>query len=144
MNPLHIFAQYAWSCKSVICKTCIQIYFWFSTLYCRSRCGDGRLIPKLVTTCNYIQRKNSLLCTQEFAFGFYPERDESSQHSYRSFFKIHLIPSSHLCLGAESVLFPSGFPTTILYAFIISNNNTACLFHLIFLICIIFATHFYL
>jgi hypothetical protein len=31
-----------------------------------------------------------------------------------------------------------------LYAFLISTNNTACLFHLILLICIIFATHLHL
>jgi len=37
------------------------------------------------------------------------------------FLKIVLILSSHLRLGLPSALFPSGFPTEVLYAFLISH-----------------------
>jgi hypothetical protein len=47
--------------------------------------------------------------------------------------KYTLILSSHLRLGLLSGLFASDFPTTILYAFIISPVQTASLSHLILL-----------
>jgi hypothetical protein len=44
-----------------------------------------------------------------------------------------LILSSHLSLGLPSSLFPSGFQTKILYAFIVSPMRTTRLAHLILL-----------
>jgi hypothetical protein len=43
-----------------------------------------------------------------------------------------LILSSHLCLGLPSGLFPSGFPTNILYAFLFFPIHSTCLALLIF------------
>jgi hypothetical protein len=39
--------------------------------------------------------------------------------------------SSHLCLRIPSGLFPLGFPTRILFAFLISTTRSTCLIHLI-------------
>jgi hypothetical protein len=47
--------------------------------------------------------------------------------------KIHLILSSHLSLGLPSGLFPSGFPTKILYAVLFSPIRATCPTHLILL-----------
>ena len=49
------------------------------------------------------------------------------------FLKIHLILSSHLCLGLPSGLFPSGFPTKTLYTPILSHIHATCPAHLILL-----------
>jgi len=44
-----------------------------------------------------------------------------------------LILSSHLCPGSPNGLFPSGFPTEILYAFLISSMCATCPTHFILL-----------
>jgi len=44
-----------------------------------------------------------------------------------------LILSYHLRLGLPNDLFPSGFPTTILYAFFVSSMRATCTVHLILL-----------
>ena len=49
------------------------------------------------------------------------------------FLKIHLILSSHLCLGLPSGLFPSGFPTKALYTALLSQIHATCPAHLILL-----------
>ncbi|PNF37612.1 hypothetical protein B7P43_G11949 [Cryptotermes secundus] len=44
-----------------------------------------------------------------------------------------LMLSTHLCLGLPSGIFPSGFPTDILYGFLISSIHATCHAHLILL-----------
>jgi hypothetical protein len=44
-----------------------------------------------------------------------------------------LILSTHLCLGLRSGLFPSGFPTNILYEFLSPSTHVTCPAHLILL-----------
>jgi hypothetical protein len=60
----------------------------------------------------------SLSYSQEPSTGSYSELDQSSP-DYPTLRSI-LILSTHLRLGLASGLFPSGFPTTILYAFLFS------------------------
>jgi len=73
------------------------------------------LIVNSVMKCSYFREpEGSLLSSQGPAIGPYPEKDESSPHLST------LILSSYLCEGLQSGLFPSGFPSEILYAFLIS------------------------
>jgi hypothetical protein len=63
-----------------------------------------------------------LPCSQEPSTGPYPEPDQ-----------LVLILSSHLRLGLPSDLFPSGFVTKILYAFLLSSLCATYPAHLILL-----------
>jgi hypothetical protein len=47
-------------------------------------------------------------------------------HTIRSYLRSILILSTHLRLSLPSGLFPSGFTTTILYAFLFSPIHTTC------------------
>jgi hypothetical protein len=70
----------------------------------------------------------SLSCSQEPSTGPYPEPDQySSYHSIISKIYFNII---HLRLGLPSGLFPSGFPTNILYAFLFSPIRATCSPHL--------------
>jgi hypothetical protein len=77
-----------------------------------------------------MEPKGTLLCSQDPTTGPYHEPDESSPHpptvSVRT-----ILMSSHLRLGLPSRLFPSGFPTKVLYALPISPMRATCPSHLI-------------
>jgi hypothetical protein len=63
----------------------------------------------------------SLPCSQKPSTGPYPEPDQyNTYHHILSLLRSILILSTHLRLGLPSGLFPSGFPTNILYVFIFS------------------------
>jgi hypothetical protein len=68
------------------------------------------------TSQRFTEPKGSLPCSQEPSTGPYPEPDRSNPISLRSI----LILPTHLRLGLPSGLFPSGFPTSILYALLFS------------------------
>jgi hypothetical protein len=80
----------------------------------------------------------SLPCSQEPSTNVCPEPDQSSPHpiSLRSI----LILSTHLRLGLPSGLFPSGFPTNMLYVFLFSPIHVTYPAHLILFDLIILIT----
>jgi hypothetical protein len=77
-----------------------------------------------------MEPEDSSQCSQGPATSRYTEPDESNQHlpNHTSLRSI-LILSSNLPLGLPIGRFPSGFPTKIVYAFVISPCHT----HLILL-----------
>jgi hypothetical protein len=77
-----------------------------------------------------MQAGGSLPCSQELRNGPYPEPDRSSPSiSLRSILTL----STYLHLGLPNGLFPSGFSTKILYAFLFAHTRASCPAHLIFL-----------
>jgi len=76
-----------------------------------------------------------LPCSQDPATGPYHEPDASILQHPTPFPKIQsiLILFSRLCLDLSCGLFPSGFPTKIVYAFLISAIHARCPAHHIFL-----------
>jgi hypothetical protein len=68
-----------------------------------------------------MEPEGSLPCSQEPTTLPYPEPDQSSQyHRHLISLRSILILSTHLRLRLLRGLFPSGFPTNILYAFVFS------------------------
>jgi len=74
-----------------------------------------------------MEPKGSLPRLQVPATCPYPEPDQFL------FLNIHLILSSHLCLGLPSGPFPSGFPTKTLYTPLLSLIRATCPANLILL-----------
>jgi hypothetical protein len=74
------------------------------------------------TSQNFMEPVFSLPCSQEPSTVPYPEPDQSNLS------KIHLL-STHLRLGLSNGLLPSGFPTSILYVFLLSPIRAACPAH---------------
>jgi hypothetical protein len=64
-----------------------------------------------------MEPEGSLPCSQEPSSGPYPDPDRSSP--YNPILSILILPT-YLRLGLPSGLIPSGFPTNILYAFLLS------------------------
>jgi hypothetical protein len=68
-----------------------------------------------------MEPEGSLPCSQEPSTSPYPKPDRSSQyHRILSFLRPILILSTHLRPDLPSGLFPSGFPTYILYELFLS------------------------
>jgi len=79
--------------------------------------------------------KGSVLCSQKSATGTYSDPDESSPHLHILYkIRFHII---HLRLGLPSGLFPSSFPTKIMYALFISLIRAKCLTHFILYLIIV-------
>jgi hypothetical protein len=65
-----------------------------------------------------MEPEGPLPCSQEPSTGPYPEPDQFSPYHPILSLRSILILFTHLWLGLPSGLFPSGFPTNILYAFL--------------------------
>jgi hypothetical protein len=72
------------------------------------------------TSQHFMEPEGTLLCSQEPSTDPYPEPDQSNPSHPISLRSI-LILSTYLRLGLPSGLFPFGFPTYILYAFLFSS-----------------------
>jgi hypothetical protein len=82
---------------------------------------------------HFMEPEDSLPYSQEPSTGLHSEPDRSSPYyPVLSLLRSILLLSTHLRLGFLSGLFPSGFPTNILYAFLFSSRAT-CRTHLILL-----------
>jgi hypothetical protein len=66
-----------------------------------------------------MEPEDSLSCSQEPSTGPYPKPDQSSPYHAILSLSAILILFTHLCPGLLSGPFPSGFPTNILYAFLL-------------------------
>jgi hypothetical protein len=65
----------------------------------------------------------SMPCSQEPSTGPYHEPYQSNPHHPILSLRFILILSTHLRLGLLNGLFPSGFPTNIVYVFLFSPNS---------------------
>jgi hypothetical protein len=99
---------------------------WITYLRSCQLCSPSR------TPQHFIEPEGSMPCSQEPSTGPYPEPYQSNPLHPISLRSI-LILSSHLRLGLHSGLFPSGFLTNILYAFLFSPISATCSAHLILL-----------
>jgi hypothetical protein len=83
-----------------------------------------------------MEPEGSLPCSQEPSTVVYLEPDQSSL-SHPTSLSSNLVLSTHLRLRLPSGLFSSGFPTNILYAFLVSPIRATWPAHLILLVLII-------
>jgi len=101
------------SCANSIEQVCEKLRF-------------AKLVKKFPT---FLKHECSFLFSQDHAAGPYPEPDESSPPPI----SLRSIPISQLCLYLPSGSFFSGFPTKLLYVFLICFLHTIYPTHLMLL-----------
>jgi hypothetical protein len=96
-----------------------------------------------IVSQHVMEPEGSIPNSQQLSTCSYPEPDQSSpHHSHTTSPRSMLMLSTHLCLGLPSGLFPSGYPTSNLSAFLFSPIRATWPAHLILrdLIILIMAT----
>jgi len=98
-------------------------------------------IPWSRVLTHFMKSEGLLPCSQEPATVLYLQTHIQSTTSHHNSVRSILI-FSYLCLGLSHEIFPSGFTTNFLYAFLISMHAT-CIIHPILnlIIIIIYMTH---
>jgi hypothetical protein len=116
------------------------VHFWFVTLSNINSCGQSSVILYLFYIYPYMFRSNMIIirgcCIHHYRVHktvSYPEPDQSSPYHPIISIKSILILSTYLRLGIPSDLFPSRFPTNILYGFLFSLIRAIFPTHLILL-----------
>jgi hypothetical protein len=87
------------------------------------------LLGHSILSQHYMEPEGSILSSQDLSWA----RPIQSTSHYPTFTRSILILSTHLHLGLPSDLFPSGFPTSNLHAFIFSPIRATVPAHLILL-----------
>jgi hypothetical protein len=98
-------------------------------------CDPTFYLPLCIwTTSNYCDSEYAItVSTRALHWSLFRARLIQSTPSHPISLKSILILSTHLHLGLPSCIFPSGFPTNILYAFLVSHIHATCPAHLILL-----------
>jgi hypothetical protein len=81
------------------------------------------MLGNSIVSQHFMEPECSIPNSQELSTCSYPEPDQSSPHHPPTSPRSILILSTHLRLGLPSCIFPSGFPTNNLYAFLYFSNN---------------------
>jgi hypothetical protein len=103
------------SCESLVSMDLTQVTHGAEPfLRSRQLLSHSRISP------HFTAPEGSLPCSQQLSTGPYPKPDQSS--TYHPILSLYdpFIMNPQLRLGLLSVLFPSGFPIKILYAFLFS------------------------
>jgi hypothetical protein len=80
--------------------------------------GSRQLCTYSKISQNFMEIYGSLPCSQELSTSSYPKANQSSLHKSLSSI---LVLFTHVSLGLPRCLFPSGFPTNFLYAFLFAK-----------------------
>jgi hypothetical protein len=115
------------------CNTSSNDYPWhlLVTLLTYVRSWEAANCPAIQEIpSNFNEPESSSPCSQEPSHGPYPEPVRSSLHhpipSHPISLRSILILSTYLHLDLPTVLFPSGFRTDIIYAFLFTPIRAAC------------------
>lgn len=94
--------------------------------------SEARVVSYSRNSPHLIRPEYLLLCSHQPVTCLCPQLGKSSLHLPSYFFKVQFNANPHPHLGLQSGLFPSSFPTNILYTHLFSNVYVTCLSHLIF------------
>jgi hypothetical protein len=101
----------------------LQLYTYLLTYGAEPFLRSCQLCSHSRTSKHFMEQGGSLPRSQEPSSGPYPEPDRSSpSHPIQCLLSYVLIFSTLLLLGLPSGLFPSGFPTNILYALFVPST----------------------
>jgi hypothetical protein len=123
---LHLLVQLTWDISTGSSMNILPVYFhnqklriltYLLTYGAEPFLRNYQLWSHSRTSQHFKEPEGSSPCSQKPHAGPYPKPDRSSPyHPILSLLRSILALSTHLRLGRPSGLFPSGFPTNILYS----------------------------